>query len=313
MCRWRYNKCTEKNCDIKEKLTGPPELCQKAKDRKGEPCKTFSDPVTVDKKDRQMCKAHAKKSELYLPHSRTNTDQSKRSKRNEDDAGLSESQTLKRKDSEPVRTVAQMAIREKTSSDSSSRPSSKPDPHRAVESAPKPSKGKEVAVEMQREQSNNSTKSNSSNNTNKSKKMLKGYTDNYRNMMNLKPVELLAPEADEWQEWRQNLPSQKPGHPDSRGGRYNRAMQTHMDRAWPLPYESFPYYVNRQIKVLKRSMNEHERFKTEYEAWCFGDQQFFSEDTRFLNAWLKSQIVVADWYKKWDGVPFEEWFGYPPP
>ena len=80
-------------------------------------------------------------------------------------------------------------------------------------------------------------------------------------------------ESPEWKEWR-DTPTSEDNGSDSKDGRYHRALNTHADYRWPLPYESYERYIARQLKIAGEigtdvgSPFESNR-QNEYVAWRF--------------------------------------------
>jgi hypothetical protein len=122
-----------------------------------------------------------------------------------------------------------------------------------------------------------------------------GYVTHYQNFA-CRPVLPLAPEPAEWNLWRTKEPTTEEGHPDSRNARYAKALRTNEDRAWPLPYESYVQYVDRQMQKLGRPQEGFNKSHVEYLVWMTGDRQFHSTNTIFLEVMRRREWVISCGY-----------------
>lgn len=270
MC-WRpINTCSKSGCPKENELST--KQCDDAK-KSGKDCKKPAK-KNVPKKHRQLCKDH---NNGKKPGSITTKDlfDDKADDKAEPGAsgpGLANPNVPKATTFPIDKKTQELSIRENDSSNESSRSASREDAARAKKSAPKPSKDKQPVQDVP-----------------------EGYLDNYRGY-DYRPVKPLAPEPAEWEEWRKKPPADDLTDSDSRNGRWGRALMTHEDRAWPLPYEEFHAYVSRQGLVLGRSMDEFPNFNQEYYLWMIGDRQFHSADMNFLCKMMMEEINVTETY-----------------
>ena len=313
MCYKLINRCIKPGCGRANSLACEPVLCKKARDNGNRPCKQLTDSI-VDKEQRQLCKDHSGKSKLYLPSTRSNTNTSENdsnsgarsTKSDEDTSSLQRGS----KDTAAItKSVAKMAMEDKISSASSSRASSKSATSRASESTATLSKDKGGAQDVNEDSTSRASSKSAVSCTNEAtSKQLKhkheaqdtpeGYVNHYKGFA-YRTSRPLAPEPAIWNEWREKQPSEVPGDHDSRDGRYGQALQTHQDRAFPLPYEPYEYYILRQIRELGRPREEAPRFYLEFCLWMLADRQFRSNDRKdqeFLRDMLLKEWPLTPTY-----------------
>lgn len=283
MCYAPINKCSKSGCSKESGL--PIKQCEDAKKR-GKNCRSPEE-VPVPKQHRQLCKKHNNGKDPGPISSQKLLDNKAEEKAKPDVSGPGlANPNVEKAATFPIdKKMQQLSISEKDSSNESSRSSSKTDKARGKNTTCNQPEAKQSPEDTEKQEQD------------KSNLMAKGYVDNYRGY-DCRPVKLLAPEPAEWQQWRENPPSEDLSDYDSRNGRWGRALMAQEDRAWPLPYEEFHAYVSRQGLVLGRSMDEFPRFNQEYYLWMIGDRQFHSADMTFLCKMMLEEINATETYYK---------------